>query len=154
MTSPLASLSFPLLFTVHVAEHPLELTEVLNGFGMGGADDAASWSAMLPEVALLAEWLAATRQNRIEWLLLCAADWQEFAGSPLRQQRLQAATAIFTAFGIAAGADLPIIEVLDTMAVRRGLTRGGGGAEAAARVVHDSGDRDPGARDSADCRPD
>jgi len=66
---------------------------------------------MLAEVELFAEWLVATRQNRIEWVLLSAEQWEEFASSATRQQRLQAINGIFQGYGIMTGGDVPIANV-------------------------------------------
>lgn len=87
-------------------EHPLELTEFLNGMDSG----STSWESMIPEIDLVAEWLVANRQNRIEWILLWTRDWDEFAWSTLRQQRLTQIVDIFHTWGIAPGADVPIAE--------------------------------------------
>ena len=44
-----------------------------------------SCSQMLPEMTLYAEWLAANKQNRLEWVLLGAEEWAWFANSTVRQ---------------------------------------------------------------------
>eukprot|EP01116_Phalansterium_solitarium_P001116 TRINITY_DN1089_c0_g1_i1.p1 TRINITY_DN1089_c0_g1~~TRINITY_DN1089_c0_g1_i1.p1 ORF type:complete len:794 (-),score=338.41 TRINITY_DN1089_c0_g1_i1:273-2654(-) len=90
--------------------HPLELTHLFNGFGPKGPDDAAGWLQMLPEMTPLAEWLVANRQNRFEWVLLGAKDWAVFANSTVRQAREAQLVSVLHAFGIAAGADMPIAE--------------------------------------------
>lgn len=106
-------------------QHPLELTDVLNGFnsssteyfpfGLPSASDPEayfeSWESMLPQVELFAEWLVANKQNRISWILLWTEKWNEFATSTLRLSRLQKLTALFTSFGLLVGADTPIAEI-------------------------------------------
>lgn len=92
-------------------QHPLELTEFLNGFGIS-TEDEASWKMMIPEFESYAEWLVANKQNRLEWLLLWAADWDDFANGQDRQNRLKTITSILHDFGIAAGADMPIAGML------------------------------------------
>ena len=87
-------------------EHPLELTEFLNG--MDSASEA--WESMAGEFEQFAEWLIANRQNRLEWVLLWTRVWDEFAWSEERQQRLGQIVDILHVYGIAAGADVPIAE--------------------------------------------
>lgn len=88
--------------------HPLELTDLLNGWGIDGPDDATGWAAMLPEWELALEWLVANRHNEVEWVLLMSSEWQEFADGPERIDRLTAIVDRAHAWGIAAGADAPI----------------------------------------------
>lgn len=88
--------------------HPLELTELLNGWGPEGPDDEAGWEAMLPEWDLFLEWLLANGQNEVEWVLLEADTWAEFAQSDVRQARLTTLVERAHAFGIRAGIDVPI----------------------------------------------
>ena len=87
-------------------EHPLELCECLNGMNSNGTE----WEDMVPEVGLYYEWLVANKQNRLEWVLLWTADWNEEAFSPLRQQRLSTLISLGHQWGIAIGADVPIAE--------------------------------------------
>src|SRR5205085_1162937 len=92
--------------------HPLELTDVLNGFSGNGVEgDQTAWAAMLPEWDLFLEWLVANRQNSVEWVLLSADSWSEFAESPVRQQRLRTLVEHAHAYGIAAGIDAPIAQI-------------------------------------------
>lgn len=96
---------------LHVhTEHPLELTELLQGWGKGDPNDAASFQSMLPEWDVFLEWAIANRLNRVEWFLLSAQSWQAFASSQERQSRLSQLTAAAHVWGIAAGADDPIAE--------------------------------------------
>ena len=90
--------------------HPLELTELLNGWGKSDPNDAASWTAMLPDWEKFLEWAVANRLNRVEWFLLSAASWQPFAEGPVRQARQAQLVARSHAWGIAAGADMPVAE--------------------------------------------
>ena len=91
---------------LHVhTQHPIELTELLQGWGKDGPDDAAGWNARLPEWDRCLEWLLANRQNRVEWVLLWAKHWQRFADGPVRQHRLATLVAHAHARGIAVGAD-------------------------------------------------
>jgi len=103
---------WPFRGTHYHTEHPLELTELLQGMGLNASMDASdpSWESMLPELELFAQWHLATRQNRIEWLILCGQNWYSFCGSELRSSRLKTIVKIFHDFGILAGADLPIAE--------------------------------------------
>lgn len=88
--------------------HPLELTDLLNGWGPDGPEDEAGWRAMLPEWDVFLEWLVANGQNRVHWLPLIGGTWREFANSPERYARFAEITSRAHAFGIAAGADVPL----------------------------------------------
>lgn len=88
--------------------HPLELTDLVNGWGPLGIEDAAGWEAMLPEWDSFCEWLIANRQNEVEWNLLEAATWAEFSQSDTRLDRLAQVVAHTHAFGLRAGVDVPI----------------------------------------------
>lgn len=111
-------------------QHPLELTDVLNGMDVMEEkyqtlsttnasklqpDDhqpqlhsklrvKESWESMLPDVHAFLEWLVANRQNSVEWVLLWASSWQEFAVSPLRHERLRHINGLCRDVGIACGA--------------------------------------------------
>ncbi len=86
-------------------EHPLELTEVLNGFD----SDPIQWSDMLAEVQLFFEWMVANKQNRFEYSLLLAADWAEFGTSALRQSRLNQIVQLAHMWQIVIGADVGLV---------------------------------------------
>ena len=90
------------------AMHPLELTELLQGWGNGSPDDAAGWEAMLPEWDTYLEWMLANRQNRVEWNLLWADSWGAFADGPVRQARLATLVQHAHAHGLGAGVDAAI----------------------------------------------
>ncbi|MFO0664147.1 MAG: hypothetical protein U0174_09350 [Polyangiaceae bacterium] len=85
--------------------HPLELTELLEGFGKTGPGDQAGFDARLPEWDSFLEWMLANRQNRVEWVLLWADGWKDFGDSAVRQQRLRTLIEHAHARGISAGAD-------------------------------------------------
>jgi hypothetical protein len=96
---------------IHIhTQHPIELCELLNGWGKGDPNDATSWNDMLPEWDSFLEWAIANRLNRVEWFLLSAASWQTFASSSERQARLATLVQHAHEWGIAAGADMPIAE--------------------------------------------
>jgi hypothetical protein len=88
--------------------HPLELTDLLQGFGKDGPDDESGWTSRLPEWDRFLEWMVANRQNRVEWVLLYADSWKDFADGPARQQRFGTLVDHAHAWGIAAGADAPL----------------------------------------------
>lgn len=88
--------------------HPLELTDLLNGWGPGGPTDATGWQAMLQEWDAFLEWMLAQRQNRVHWVLLWAATWAEFADGAERIARLATLVDRAHALGIAVGVDVPI----------------------------------------------
>ncbi len=88
--------------------HPLELTNLLNGWGKKGPDDEEGWRSMLPEWRQFLEWLVANRQNRVEWVLLSSNSWKAFADSPQRQQRLAELVRMGHEWGIAVGIVAPL----------------------------------------------
>jgi hypothetical protein len=89
-------------------QHPLELTELLQGWGGGGPDDEAGFKAMLPEWDRFLEWSVANRQNGVEWFLLWASSWQDFADSQARIDRLSTLVDHAHSWGLTAGIDAPI----------------------------------------------
>lgn len=94
-------------------EHPLELTNFFNGWGLNGTDDEASFNQMLNEDwPMFLEWLVANRQNSLEVVLLRALSWDTFAYSSARQKRYQAITQMSAQWGIALGADVAIAGTL------------------------------------------
>ena len=88
--------------------HPLELTDLLNGWGPGGTGDGAGWRAMLPDWSNTLEWLVANRQNRVQWVLLNAASWATFGDGVERIARLGELVTMAHGFGLAVGVDTPI----------------------------------------------
>jgi hypothetical protein len=96
--------------TIHVhTQHPLELTEMLQGWGAAGPDDAQGFTDRLPEWDTYLEWLLANRQNGVEWFLLWADSWKDFADGPVRQARLKTLVDRAHDFGLRAGLDVPIV---------------------------------------------
>lgn len=89
--------------------HPLELTELLQGWGQNGPDDAAGFEAMLPEWDSYLEWMLANRQNGVEWFLLWAETWKDFADGPVRAARLRELVQRTHDFQLRAGIDVPIV---------------------------------------------
>lgn len=89
-------------------QHPLELTELLQGFGDAGPADAKGFEKMLPEWDRFLEWSVANGQNGVEWFLLWAKSFEDFADSDVRIGRLAELVDRAHAFGISAGIDAPI----------------------------------------------
>jgi hypothetical protein len=89
-------------------QHPLELTSMLEGFGPGGADDEAGFTRSLAEWDRFLEWAVANGQNGVEWFLLWADSWKDFADSPVRIARLRRLVDRAHAYGLDAGIDAPI----------------------------------------------
>jgi len=90
------------------SQHPLELAHVMNGWGPGGPDDELGFQALVPELELFTEWLIANRQNRVEWVLLSADSWKDFADGPVRAARLSQLVSIVHDWGMLAGVDAAI----------------------------------------------
>lgn len=89
--------------------HPLEFTELFNGFdSMYDNGTVQAWDTMVPEFSQYCEWLIANGQNRLEWVLLYAEEWSEFAWSETRRERLESLIHIAHQWGISVGADVPI----------------------------------------------
>lgn len=116
-------------------QHPLEFTDVLNGFDVpmfARSDNDSislneenatshrclpnehceSWVNMFDTLDGLFEWLVANRQNRVEVLLLGSPKWdllmQNLTSGTMRQQRLKQISALSHEYGILIGADIPI----------------------------------------------
>lgn len=89
-------------------QHPLELTELLQGFGKVGHEDQAGFDEMLEEWDRFLEWEVANGQNGVEWILLSAESFESFADSALRQHRFRTLVEHGHAFGMAVGVDAPI----------------------------------------------
>lgn len=88
--------------------HPLELTNVLNGWGLSGPGDKASWEQLLPYWSNYLEWMTAHKQNEVEWMLLWSPPAGDFNQSGERQARLQRVTAMAKAWGVDVGAVTPV----------------------------------------------
>ena len=96
---------------VHIhSMHPLELTNLLNGFGEQLSTDQDKWEIMIPYFNYFIEWMIANKQNSFEWVLLYASDWSDFANSTTRQNRLKILNEKAHKWGIITGADIPIAE--------------------------------------------
>lgn len=88
--------------------HPLEVTDMLQGWGPGGPDDVDGWNESLGDWDELLEWLVANRQNRVHWILLWSSAWAEFGDSEERLARLATLVERAHEFGIWVGIDVPI----------------------------------------------
>lgn len=101
------------IWHVHT-EHPLEFTEVLNGFDVpltGGcvADrPCEAWEDMFANLDGLFEWLVANRQNRVETVLLGSPKWGEITSGDKRHSRLSQLAALAHQYSILIGADVAI----------------------------------------------
>eukprot|EP01113_Clastostelium_recurvatum_P042979 TRINITY_DN7036_c0_g1_i7.p1 TRINITY_DN7036_c0_g1~~TRINITY_DN7036_c0_g1_i7.p1 ORF type:complete len:752 (-),score=122.33 TRINITY_DN7036_c0_g1_i7:305-2290(-) len=89
-------------------QHLLELTHVLNGWGVQGPQDKQGWQDMLPDYQAFLIWLIANRQNRFQWIILSAEEWIDFANSTERQSRLQTLTSMAHSVGLLVGVDMPL----------------------------------------------
>ncbi len=94
-------------FQIHTM-HPTELVELLNGWGESAMEDQASFEAMLPEWDKVLTWLVANRQNYVHWVLLWSDDWQDFADSTKRQDRLRTLVERAHRYDLFVGVDVPI----------------------------------------------
>uniref|UniRef100_A0A7S3G8P8 Uncharacterized protein n=1 Tax=Palpitomonas bilix TaxID=652834 RepID=A0A7S3G8P8_9EUKA len=93
---------------IHIhTEHPLELTEVLNGWGDGSYEDEKGFERMLADWRKAVRWIAANRGNGVEWVLLASDDWGSWANSTQRQDRIKRLTAIAASYAVAPGLDSP-----------------------------------------------
>jgi hypothetical protein len=115
-------------FHIHT-QHPLELTEVLQGMDVPLAGPLYSnctanhatadpgrhegiycerWEDMVPDVDMMFQWSVANRLNKVEWLLLGNYKWGAFDASDLRQKRLRVLTTLGHQYGLLVGADVPL----------------------------------------------
>ncbi|MBC7532686.1 MAG: hypothetical protein H7318_14020 [Oligoflexus sp.] len=88
-------------------QHPLELTNLLNGWGET-PEDEQGFQSMLSEWDRVLEWCLANKQNEISWYLLRAEAWKDFADSPTRQARLKQLVNRAQDFGLKAGLVAPL----------------------------------------------
>lgn len=88
--------------------HPLELTDLLQGWGPNGPHDEAGWEAMLPEWDTFLEWMLANGQNRVHWVWLAADSWASFAESDERFARIRRLVDRAHELGIEVGLDVPL----------------------------------------------
>lgn len=113
-------------------QHPLELTEVLQGmdipmFGPLSPECEKTrhmnrsqfdqnpqvtycerWEDMVGDVNLLFEWVVANKFNRVEWLMLGNYKWREFDDSETRSKRMHVLTSLGHKYGLLIGADVPL----------------------------------------------
>ncbi len=88
--------------------HPLELTNLLQGWGPDGPDDEAGWEAMLPEWDAFLEWMLANGQNKVHWVWLAADSWSDFADSDERIERISEVVDRAHAVGVEVGLHVPL----------------------------------------------
>lgn len=110
--------------TWHIhTQHPLEFTEVLNGFDIpmfvkeeedrecGRTIHCEKWSDMFQTLNGLFQWLLANKQNRVEVLLLGNEKWDKYnnlTSGEVRKQRLRDINVLAHSYGILMGADIPL----------------------------------------------
>jgi hypothetical protein len=90
--------------------HPLEMTHFLNGFANDMSLDYDKWKLGMKEWQQTCEWLVANRQNSVQWVILYADKWSQFADSTDRQKRLTEIVQVAKSWGISTGIDVPIVE--------------------------------------------
>lgn len=88
--------------------HPLELTDVVNGFDISHEGYRESFEELLGDWDLFLEWAVANRLNKVEWILLLGQDWLEFGKSSERQARIRTLVEHCHGFGLVCGVDVPI----------------------------------------------
>ena len=109
-------------------QHPLELTHFLNGMDTvtKSGQLVESWASMIPEWNNMLEWLIANRQNGVEWVLLWAHSWRDFASSSKRTHRLELITRICHEWLLECGVDVPLaLQQQHSFTLTRERTRGG-----------------------------
>eukprot|EP00928_Gymnodinium_smaydae_P087491 TRINITY_DN71748_c0_g1_i1.p1 TRINITY_DN71748_c0_g1~~TRINITY_DN71748_c0_g1_i1.p1 ORF type:complete len:740 (-),score=64.21 TRINITY_DN71748_c0_g1_i1:162-2381(-) len=90
-------------------QHPLELTNLLNGFDSeGGHESHTSWSAGLPLWTSYLRWLVANGQNFVEWCLLEARSWADFSTSSSRHERSRTLVDMAHEWGVRVAIDAPL----------------------------------------------
>jgi hypothetical protein len=82
-------------------EHPLEMTETLQGLGPFDSERLGEWEMYL-------EWIAAQRMTHVEWVLLCAEPYKDFCWSTERQSRLRTLRDMAHAFSVKIFVDIAI----------------------------------------------
>lgn len=88
--------------------HPLELTDLLQGWGPEGPEDKEGWEQMLDEWDVFLEWMVANGQNQVHWVWLAADSWSDFAHSDERIERITRVVDRAHAFGIEVGLHVPL----------------------------------------------
>lgn len=99
---------WPFRATHYHTMHPLELTNVLNGWGKIGPEDEQGFQELLVLYENFLEWLVAQRQNAFEFAILRGDSWSSFVYSELRQTRLALLTEIAHDFCVEIGFDSPL----------------------------------------------
>ncbi|CAK0880257.1 unnamed protein product [Prorocentrum cordatum] len=98
--------------THYHTQHPLELTNLLNGFDAeAGTLSRARWEAALPAWEKFLDWMLALKQNYVEWMLLSdrrLSGGGSFELSDERQARLQELVRRAHGRGIEVGVDVPL----------------------------------------------
>lgn len=89
--------------------HPIELTQLLNGWGQGGPGDSAGFTNSLQEWRHFLEWMLANKLNRVQWVLLSSSRWRIFDQSSVRLERLTELVRVAHDYGIQVGVDAPIV---------------------------------------------
>jgi hypothetical protein len=90
-------------------QHQIELTHVLNGWGINGPSDVKSFDVLLKDWDLFCEWMIAHRQNVVEWMLLENKETPEFNDSQVRLNRLTRIVEMSHAWGLVTGLDVGIV---------------------------------------------
>lgn len=94
---------------IHVhSQHPLEMTDMLQGWGPGGTADKAGFEKSLEEWDRFLEWAVANGESGVEWFILWADSWKDFADSQDRIERYGELVDHAHRFGLDAGLDAPI----------------------------------------------
>lgn len=101
--------------THYHTQHPLELTNCLNGYDEEGkTENRERWAIALKSWEDYLDWLLAQKQNYVEWILLADARGERakpsepFELSSERFERLQILVSAAHAKGLEVGADVPL----------------------------------------------
>ncbi|CAE7241969.1 unnamed protein product [Symbiodinium natans] len=97
--------------THYHTQHPLELTNFLNGYdALGSTKSRESWREAWAAWEDYLEWMLAQKQNYLEWMLLADVRTKEadFETSSERQARLRLIVNAAHDLGLEVGADVPL----------------------------------------------
>mmetsp|Transcript_74333 Transcript_74333/g.131508 ORF Transcript_74333/g.131508 Transcript_74333/m.131508 type:complete len:863 (-) Transcript_74333:126-2714(-) len=101
--------------THYHTQHPLEMTNFLNGYdAAGGHEHRDSWAAQLYQWEAFLDWMLAQKQNYVEWMLLSdrrapkVGQADGFELSDERQMRLKLIVQKAHERGIEVGLDVPL----------------------------------------------
>eukprot|EP00439_Symbiodinium_sp_Y106_P026528 s5902_g3.t1 len=97
--------------THYHTQHPLELTNFLNGYdALGNTDNRERWREAWAAWEDFLEWMLAQKQNYLEWMLLAdrASDKVDFETSAERRDRLQLVVDAAHGLGLEVGVDVPL----------------------------------------------